>query len=66
MREFVKVIPEIAAKTQPQNAIVDTKDGDSSSGPKPTTDPYAPTQLGDANGRWVNNPDASIAPGLAL
>eukprot|EP00973_Karenia_brevis_P050865 7064530-Karenia_brevis.AAC.1 len=30
------------------------------------TNPYTPTPLGDANGKWTNNPDSSIAPGLAL
>eukprot|EP00973_Karenia_brevis_P062315 8666786-Karenia_brevis.AAC.1 len=59
-------MPEIAANMQPQKSIADTKSHDSKDGPKPATDPYAPTPLGDANGRWANNPDASIAPGLAL
>eukprot|EP00973_Karenia_brevis_P084540 11732966-Karenia_brevis.AAC.1 len=59
-------MPEIAANIQPQKSITDAKDDDAKSGPTPTTDPYAPTKLGDSNGQWVNNPDASIAPGLAL
>eukprot|EP00973_Karenia_brevis_P035781 4937743-Karenia_brevis.AAC.1 len=59
-------MPEIAANMQPQKSIADAKSDDSKGGPKPATDPYAQTPLGDASGKWVNNPDASIAPGLAL
>eukprot|EP00973_Karenia_brevis_P075391 10472991-Karenia_brevis.AAC.1 len=51
---------------QPQKSINDAKNDYGKDGPKPDTDPYAPTQLGDSNGKWVNHPDATIAPGLAL
>eukprot|EP00973_Karenia_brevis_P004641 635721-Karenia_brevis.AAC.1 len=41
MRESVKVMPEMAAQAQLQNAPNDYNDG----GLQPDTDPYAPTKL---------------------